>query len=625
MLEKLLRKKWESWQTIMAKKTIFRMMAAGHAVLVLLVAVFMIDGVFQRISYNVYDFDMRHAMDQAPHEAIIVVAIDEESLRKYGRFPWERDVFVPFLDRVSGAKAVVFDIMFNADSQNKENDRRFAEALGRHDNVILAASLVTETAFSRSLRAKAGDLLPVHGVNPPIPELAEAAQIGHIFRYLDEDGVTRRTHLAVRTPDGIVHSVAYLAAERYGADVSAHLDRAAKTRQIGASPGGELLISYNAFAEDFFTVPFHLVGETDPSLFDGAIVLVGVTAAGEDTGPTAVDKSMTLVYAHANIVDQLLKGQTIALAPTWLLFVSALLLIGLTALVVWRSKALWSILYLAGVTVLLFAGQFALFAGFRSFADPIHPLLGLYLSFLLNMAVKTFYENKQRNYITKQFGRYISPELVKQIAASGKEIELGGINKELSILFLDVRGFTTLSEKLKPEEVVGFLNMMFDLITEKALENRGTIDKFIGDAAMILFNAPLDVPDHPYCAVKTAYDIQKGMEAVRKQILDTYGVTISVGIGIHTGEVVVGNIGSYLRVDYTAIGDNVNTAARIESQTTANQVLVSEETYERTKAHFRYRFFGERMMKGKTVAVKLYELEEHLAAPGEEKPAAATG
>src|SRR5690606_14718923 len=187
-------------------------------------------------------------------------------------------------------------------------------------------------------------------------------------------------------------------------------------------------------------------------------------------------------------------------------------------------------------------------------------------------------------------------------------------NKELSILFLDVRGFTTLSEKLKPEEVVGFLNMMFNLITEKALENHGTIDKFIGDAAMILFNAPLDVPDHPYYAVKTAHDIQKGMEAVRKQILDAYGVTISVGIGIHTGEVVVGNIGSYLRIDYTAIGDNVNTAARIESQTTANQVLVSETTYERTKDAFEYNFVGEKMMKGKTVGVKLYEVVEHVKA-----------
>jgi adenylate cyclase len=602
----------------MAKISILRMTLAGHAVLLVLVVAFMMDHVFERISWNVYDFDMRRTMDRTPHEAVIVVAIDEDSLKEYGQFPWERDAFVPFLDHVSRAKAVMFDIMFNTDGKDKESDRRFTEALARHDNVILASSLVTETAVSGTLRGRAGELLPVHGVNLPIAEFADKAAIGHIFRHADEDGVTRRVHLAVRTPDETVYSVAWLAAERYGADAESFLRLTGKTKQIGASPRGEMLIRFNALEEDFMTVPFHLVDETDPSFFEDAIVLVGVTAAGEDTGATAVDKSMTLVYAHANIIDQMLKGEKVFLAPTGLILACAILLAGLTALSVWRWKTIWAVVWLTGMTVVLFAGQYGLFAATGVFADPVYPLFSLYLSFLLNMSVKTFHESKQRSHITKQFGRYISPELVKQIAASGKEIELGGINKELTILFLDVRGFTTLSEKLEPEEVVGFLNMMFDLITEKALNNRGTIDKFIGDAAMILFNAPLDVPDHPYRAVKTAYDIQKGMEAVRKRILDTYGVVISVGIGIHTGEAVVGNIGSYLRVDYTAIGDNVNTAARIESQTTANQVLVSEETYERTKAWFRYRFFDERLMKGKTVPVKLYELEEHIGEPGDE-------
>jgi adenylate cyclase len=266
------------------------------------------------------------------------------------------------------------------------------------------------------------------------------------------------------------------------------------------------------------------------------------------------------------------------------------------------------------MTAIILITQYMIFSAKDLFIDPVYPIVGLYTAFLMNIAIKTFYETMQKNYITKQFGRYISPDLVKEISKSGQEIQLGGINKELTILFLDVRGFTTLSERLKPEEVVGFLNMMFNLITEKALENHGTIDKFIGDAAMILFNAPLDVPNHEYYAVKTAYDIQKGMEAVRQQIQDTYGVTISVGIGVHTGEVVVGNIGSYLRVDYTAIGDNVNTAARIESNTVANQILVSEETYQRTLEQFEYGYVGEKMMKGKTIALKLFEVKSHLKA-----------
>jgi adenylate cyclase len=261
------------------------------------------------------------------------------------------------------------------------------------------------------------------------------------------------------------------------------------------------------------------------------------------------------------------------------------------------------------------AGQYYLFSSSGVFVNTVAPISALLLSFLVNISIKTYFETKQKNYITKQFGRYISPDLVKEIAKSDQEIKLGGISKELSVLFLDVRGFTPLSEKLQPEEVVGFLNMMFNLITEKALENHGTIDKFIGDAAMILYNAPLDVKHHEYYAVKSAYDMQKGMIQVRADVLEKYGVTISVGIGINTGEVVVGNIGSYLRIDYTAIGDNVNTAARIESNTQPNQVLVSEATYERTNQYFEYNCIGEKMMKGKSLPVKLYEVIEHLKTP----------
>ncbi len=294
-----------------------------------------------------------------------------------------------------------------------------------------------------------------------------------------------------------------------------------------------------------------------------------------------------------------------------------LIMLVLIGILTWRLKAITSVILVFVLTGILLYGHYYIFKSYLTFIDVIYPIATLFLAFFANMAIKTYFETKSKNFITKQFGRYISPDLVKAIAKSDQELELGGINKELSILFLDIRGFTTLSEKLKPEEVVDFLNTMFNLITQKSLDNRGTIDKFIGDAAMILYNAPLDVPDHEYYAVKTAWDIQQGMVAVREQILQKYEVSVSVGIGINTGMVVVGNIGSFLRVDYTAIGDNVNIAARIESNTTANQILVSEATYERTKDYFGYNCIGERMMKGKTVAVKLYEVTEVLKKPDE--------
>lgn len=596
------------------KKTIIRNTIIGNLVIALIVLLLFLYTVFQTLSNVVYDYDIRNSMSHMPHEDIIVIRIDEDSINEIGKFPWDRKEFIPLLQQTAAAKVVAFDIMFGTASPDPQSDVLFAEALKQHGKVILATHPITETDLKKSMVIKKGQLLQPYGLNKPLPMFSDVVQLGHIFRDKDSDGSTRRTQIQMEAPDQLINSLAYEAVTMYGMDASEYLESQPNTRQQISSVKTEQLIRYNADSSEFLNIPFNKVDEIDPEIFRDRIVLVGATYAGVDADTTPVDKAMSLVYAHANIIDQLINGEQPRLASDMTILLLILLFLLITAWLTWKLKSIASVIYLFGITIIVLIAQYMIFSSSDLFIDPVYPLLGLYASFLVNIAIKTFYETKQKNYITKQFGRYISPDLVKEISSSGQEIQLGGINKELSILFLDVRGFTTLSERLKPEEVVGFLNMMFNLITEKALENHGTIDKFIGDAAMILFNAPLDVPNHEYYAVKTAYDIQKGMEAVRQQIQDTYGVTISVGIGVHTGEVVVGNIGSYLRVDYTAIGDNVNTAARIESNTVANQILVSEVTYERTLEHFEYVFSAEKMMKGKTIALKLFEVKSHLKA-----------
>jgi adenylate cyclase len=596
------------------KKTIIRNTVLGNLIVWVLVLLFFLYTVFQTLSNTIYDYDIQNSMSHMPNEDIIVIRIDEDSINEIGKFPWDRKVYIPLLQQTAAAKVVAFDILFGTESPDPESDRLFADALKQHGKVILATQPITETDLKKSMTIKKGQLLQPYGLNKPIPMLDEVVQLGHIFRDKDSDGVTRRTQLQMETPEQLINSLAYEAVTMYGVDVSEYLESTPNTKQQTSAAKTEQLIRYNADSSEFLNIPFNKVDEIDPEIFRDRIVLIGSTFAGDDVDTTPVDKAMYLVYAHANIIDQLLHDEEPALASDMTILILILMILLITVGVTWRFKSITSILYLFGMTAILLIAQYMIFSAKDLFIDPVYPIVGLYAAFIINIAIKTFYETMQKNYITKQFGRYISPDLVKEISKSGQEIQLGGINKELTILFLDVRGFTTLSERLKPEEVVGFLNMMFNLITEKALENHGTIDKFIGDAAMILFNAPLDVPNHEYYAVKTAYDIQKGMEAVRQQIHDTYGVTISVGIGVHTGEVVVGNIGSYLRVDYTAIGDNVNTAARIESNTVANQILVSEETYQRTLEHFEYGYVGEKMMKGKTIALKLFEVKSHLKA-----------
>lgn len=594
------------------KRNQLRTIWIGNILAVLLLIVILVTDSLKSLDYNLYDYDMKQTMSHSPHEDIVVIGIDDKDIKSIGTFPWDRDVYVPLLKKLDGAKAVVFDISFASDSKDKSHDKAFADELKNHKNVVIPVVSDTDSALSSVVKYDKEDYPIAHSLNMAIPEIAGVTIPGHINRIQDSDTGIRQTWTAIRTEDGktVYPSLAVQAVKLAGGDVSPYMN----------TPHKLISIKYDGESKDFLNMSFSnaISDKVKPETFKNRIVLIGMTAASDDQGKTPVDSQMKLVFAHANIISQMLKGEHVSKVPDWVgNLLLPLLVFLLTSLFTWRLRAIGSVIYAVVLLAVLIAGQYFVYSSTDTYLSVVPGVAALLLSFLDNIALKTYYETKQKNYITKQFGRYISPELVKEIARSDQELQLGGINKELSILFLDIRGFTTLSEKLKPEEVVDFLNTMFNMITEKALQNHGTIDKFIGDAAMILYNAPLDVPNHPYYAVKTAYDIQQGMIQVREQIMAKHGVTVSCGIGINTGDVVVGNIGSYLRVDYTAIGDNVNTAARIESQTTANQILVSEVTYELVKDYFELNFVAEKMMKGKTVAIKLYEVLGHKGAPSE--------
>jgi len=294
--------------------------------------------------------------------------------------------------------------------------------------------------------------------------------------------------------------------------------------------------------------------------------------------------------------------------PAWAEAIIALLIFAFFIWLPWRTKNVVSFLVFIAVVAGIFVGQYGLYVGTATFVSVSYALLAAIAAYLANVSLKSYSESVQKSFVTRQFGRYISQDLVKQIVDNNIEIELGGDLKEITILFLDIRGFTPLSERLTPPELVDTLNTMFNMITETTLRNEGTIDKFIGDAAMILFGAPLEVKNHQKMAVQTAYEIQQGMNKIRDQILEKYDCEVNVGIGINCGNVVVGNIGSYLRVDYTAIGDNVNIAARIESQTKKGQVHVSEAVYEHVKNDFLFDDGEDRMFKGKSHPIRVYEL-----------------
>jgi adenylate cyclase len=288
------------------KKMIIRNTILGNLVILIVVLLFFLYTVFQTLSNMVYDYDIRNSMSHMPHEDIIVIRIDEDSINEIGKFPWDRKEYVPFLQQTAAAKVVAFDIMFGTESPDPESDLLFADALKKHGKVILATQPITETDLKKTMTIKKGQHLQPYGLNKPIPILADAARLGHIFRDKDNDGITRRTHLQMEAPEQMMNSLAYEAVTMYGVDVSGYLESDPNTKQQTSAPKTEQLIRYNADSSEFLNIPFNMVDKIDPEVFRDRIVLVGITYAGEDVDTTPVDKAMYLVYAHANIMDRLL-------------------------------------------------------------------------------------------------------------------------------------------------------------------------------------------------------------------------------------------------------------------------------------------------------------------------------
>ena|GEM_PF-374850 len=603
------------------REKIKRIAILMNAVILAAVVLIYYSHVLSRIDNILIDYNMKQAATHQPDEHIIVVAIDDESLQDLGRFPWDRAVYPAFLDMMNQPgyepKAIAFDVTFNEES-DPDSDAALAEGLSYFDNVILPVIGSSEGEVFATTRVHPDEYPTVYSVSKPIPAIADQVEMAHINRVISDDAVIRQVWLKIQTREGeVIPSLAYRAAELAGVDLSKYDALTDASTDPGKrSAKNTLTIDYRNVTEDFTTVGFSRVlnGEIPPETFKDAIVLIGFTAvglsddSGQDSGVTPVEKNMKLVYVHANIVDQMIKGTTVGNLPMWVEWLVGLLLFAFFILIPWRMKNIYSILVYLAVLAGVLYGQFAIYQQWTTVVTTADILLAITLVYLTNVSLKSYLESTQKSFVTRQFGRYISPDLVKQIVAQDIDIKLGGDSKNITILFLDIRGFTPLSEKLTPPELVDTLNTMFNMITETTLRNRGTIDKFIGDAAMILFNAPLDVDNHAVMAVKTAFEIQQQMKKIRDEILDKYGVEVNVGIGIHTGNVVVGNIGSYLRVDYTAIGDNVNIAARIESQTKKGQVHVSEHAYEITKSFFLFDEGEDRMFKGKSHPIRVYEV-----------------
>lgn len=505
--------------------------------------------------------------EQKPFSEIVIVKIDDKSINEIGRWPWPRDLYADALGKLDGAKVVGIDVSF---FESAEGDDKLESAI--NDNVILVSEC---NKFSES--ACSGSTCPrlncTGWLKPVINATTAAANI-----YSDNE-------IARAVPYEIsgMKSLSVLASEKY---LNKNLD-----------VEDRIIVNY---AESFDSISFSDLLKTNAT-FDGKIVLIGATAKDlHDEKLTPMSKVIPGVEIHANAIQTILTKKFLSYQSSFGVIITIFIFAILTALLFYFFRIVYAII---GMILMPLA---YLAIGVISFEKGIimnwlYPMLSLLLTFAAIIIVYYLTEARQRKMISDLFGKYVSQSVADELIKKGKDaVHLEGVRKEVTVLFADVRGFTSMSEKMQPEQVVSLLNQYHGKMTDIIFQHNGTLDKYVGDEIMATYNVPLDMKDHALAAVKTAIEMQKESKKLGKNMV--------YGIGINTGSAVVGNIGSERRLDYTVIGDSINLGARLCSKAEGHQILISESTNELVRNIIKTRSIGEIQVKGKEKALKVYEV-----------------
>ena len=557
----------------------------------------------------------------APEEDIVLVGIDQRALDEIGPYQeWGRDIITMVIEALNESEdcrpaVIAVDVLYVGET-DPETDLWLAEAAGSCGNVVTAcAAQFADTFQEREDGLFQHQRFVVQALDEPFAALRQVTTQGHINAMLDTDGILRHHLLYLDLPDGRrLPSMALAAAEMYreyhGLD------------PVGLPPTdghGFWYVPYAGQPGDFdagISVVDLLSGEVPADYFDGKIVLIGPYAVGlQDNYFTAADHARTMygVEYQANAIQALLLGEhklEAGDAPQLAVLLAVLLV---SCFLFMKLSVVWSTLIWAalcggwlGLTRLLYSRGLVLHV--------IWIPLGVTILYVACIAVNYVRSALEKRRVTATFKRYVAPEIVNEILKEGSDaLELGGKLCNIAVLFVDVRGFTTMSEQLQPKQVVEILNRYLTLIADCILKNGGTLDKFVGDAAMAFWGAPLPQEDYVMRAVKAASDMVKGSQALSQELLARFGRTVSFGIGVHVGDAVVGNIGSPQRMDYTAIGDTVNTSARLEANAPGGTIYISREVADRLEGRIRVTSLGDSVkLKGKAEGFEVLIMEEIL-------------
>jgi adenylate cyclase len=598
---------------------------------------------FQHLDNKLKDsrFLLRGAVKPSPK--VVVVAIDNKSIAELGRWPWSRDKLALLVRNLAdyGVKVTALDIVFS-EAENSKADAAFAAGLSSAGNVVMGyffreEEQKTDAAVIEQLATAKVKLLKVDSdvasvplneykyLTANIPQLGvNARDFGFFNQFPDSDGVFRKSPLLLLYDGDIYPSLALKALRySYGSDVMLNLAVfGVKTLAVGrnllpVNEHGELTLNYYGPTGSFRTISAVDVirKRLAPDSLKDCIAFVGATEIGiYDVRNTPFDPALPGVEIHATVASNSLDNRFIVRdGRTAVIEMAAILLLPviLALLLSFCPGTFAGLLVFLGTGCAFIAADYLLFSRYLLDITIFYPLMALSLSQLASEAYRNLIVERKGRSLKKAFSSYVSPDLVKQIEKDPDKLVLGGEQREITILFSDIRGFTTISEGLTPQELVRLLNEYLNPMTRIVLEEKGTLDKFIGDAVMAIFNAPLDLENHPEAACRAALRMLDSLAELNKGFAARGMNTIDIGVGINTGLAVVGNMGADIRFDYTAIGDSVNLASRLEglNKYYGSHILVSEETRNAVKSEqMFFREVDRVRVKGKQLPVVMFEL-----------------
>ncbi len=586
-----------------------------------------------RFEDSLYLFQHLVKKQHKPHPDLVVVAVDERSINQLGRWPWNRRVIGELVRRMEQANLVVFDVVF---SEPTEEDPILAKAISQSGNVVLGFFLRREATQInpqesldllrnselfrvKKLSDKVG-LKEFPFVEINLSPIAESALMQAPFNSEpDADGLYRKYPIAY-----LFHGSLYpsLALQAYRLYKNQDLELVLSSRGIESAKAGDLYLPIFDHGYILLNFPFmqevKVISAVDVlrgnAELKGKVVFFGATEIGiYDVRPTPIDLTTPGVFLHYTALSNLLTEDLIKdFSFSTFLSIPLLSLLPLAFPRVGKLRRRL-LLYLLILNLLILFSMLS-FSYLRVYIPFLYPSLALSFSYL-GVESYLYYASERRvKELRKAFSSYLSPQLLEIILKDPDRLRLGGEKREITVLFSDLRGFTSLSEGLEPEVLVSVLNEYLEPMTLIVLEEGGMLDKYIGDAIMAVFNAPVDLVDHRKRACKSALRMLQKLKELNLSFMQKYGVELNIGVGINTGYAVVGNMGSKVRFDYTAIGDTVNLASRLEglNKLYGTNIIVSEYTALSLEEEFLFRPLDKVAVKGKKKPVMIFELMEDI-------------